>query len=159
MDHKSITLYESMKYRSFVGRQEDKTCASHGRLRFLRGKGGGIPSLRCAIEYIHTYSLIHDDLPCMDNDDLRRGKPTNHKIYGEAWPLWRETAFNPRAFEAMNRDMLLYLDDAKALNRRITSGIRNKQRLRLQRNGSRSGGRYGGRGTKAAPVKCLIIFT
>ena len=38
----------------------------------------------CAIEYIHTYSLIHDDLPCMDNDDLRRGKPTNHKIYGEA---------------------------------------------------------------------------
>ena len=36
-----------------------------------------------AIEMIHTYSLIHDDLPCMDNDDLRRGKPTNHKVYGE----------------------------------------------------------------------------
>ena len=38
----------------------------------------------CAVEMIHTYSLIHDDLPCMDDDDLRRGKPTNHKIYGEA---------------------------------------------------------------------------
>ena len=38
----------------------------------------------CAIEYMHTYSLIHDDLPCMDNDDLRRGKPTNHKVFGEA---------------------------------------------------------------------------
>ncbi len=37
-----------------------------------------------AIEMIHTYSLIHDDLPCMDNDDLRRGKPTNHKVFGEA---------------------------------------------------------------------------
>ena len=38
----------------------------------------------CALEMIHTYSLIHDDLPCMDDDDLRRGKPTNHKVYGEA---------------------------------------------------------------------------
>ncbi|KAK9157624.1 hypothetical protein Scep_004198 [Stephania cephalantha] len=37
----------------------------------------------CAVEMIHTMSLIHDDLPCMDNDDLRRGKPTNHKVYGE----------------------------------------------------------------------------
>ena len=41
----------------------------------------------CAIEMIHTFSLIHDDLPCMDNDDLRRGKPTNHKVYGEAIAL------------------------------------------------------------------------
>lgn len=38
----------------------------------------------CAVEMIHTYSLIHDDLPCMDDDDLRRGKPTNHKVFGEA---------------------------------------------------------------------------
>ena len=38
----------------------------------------------CAIEMIHTYSMIHDDLPCMDDDDLRRGRPTNHKVYGEA---------------------------------------------------------------------------
>lgn len=43
----------------------------------------GIP-VGCAVEMIHTYSLIHDDLPCMDDDDLRRGKPTNHKVYGEA---------------------------------------------------------------------------
>lgn len=41
----------------------------------------------CSVEMIHTYSLIHDDLPCMDNDDLRRGKPTNHKVYGEAMAL------------------------------------------------------------------------
>ena len=38
----------------------------------------------CALEFIHTYSLIHDDLPALDNDDLRRGKPTNHKVFGEA---------------------------------------------------------------------------
>lgn len=43
----------------------------------------GIP-VGCAVEMIHTYSLIHDDLPCMDDDDLRRGKPTNHKVFGEA---------------------------------------------------------------------------
>lgn len=42
-----------------------------------------VMQMACAIEMIHTYSLIHDDLPCMDNDDLRRGKPTNHKVYGE----------------------------------------------------------------------------
>ena len=41
----------------------------------------------CAVEMIHSYSLIHDDLPCMDDDDLRRGKPTNHKVYGEATAL------------------------------------------------------------------------
>ncbi|QGU95156.1 polyprenyl synthetase family protein [Clostridium bovifaecis] len=44
----------------------------------------GLIPMACALEMIHTYSLIHDDLPCMDNDDLRRGKPTNHKVYGEA---------------------------------------------------------------------------
>ena len=55
-------------------------------LEFANACGGSkedaLP-LACAMEYIHTYSLIHDDLPCMDNDDLRRGKPTNHKVYGE----------------------------------------------------------------------------
>jgi geranylgeranyl diphosphate synthase type II len=41
----------------------------------------------CAIEMVHAMSLVHDDLPCLDNDDLRRGKPTNHKVYGEALAL------------------------------------------------------------------------
>ena len=48
-----------------------------------KGKDKEIIDMAAAIEMIHTYSLIHDDLPCMDNDDLRRGKPTNHKVYGE----------------------------------------------------------------------------
>ncbi len=52
----------------------------------------------CAIEMIHTYSLIHDDLPCMDNDDLRRGKPTSHKVYGEANALLAGDALLTRAF-------------------------------------------------------------
>ncbi len=51
--------------------------------RCLGGDPADVKPLACAIEMIHTYSLIHDDLPAMDNDDLRRGKPTNHKVYGE----------------------------------------------------------------------------
>jgi geranylgeranyl diphosphate synthase type II len=52
----------------------------------------------CAVEFIHTYSLIHDDLPCMDNDDLRRGKPTNHKVYGEAVALLAGDSLLTEAF-------------------------------------------------------------
>ena len=53
----------------------------------------------CAVEMIHTYSLIHDDLPCMDNDDLRRGKPTNHKVFGEAAALLGGDGLLTLAFE------------------------------------------------------------
>lgn len=53
----------------------------------------------CAVEYLHTYSLIHDDLPCMDNDDLRRGKPSCHKMYGEATALLAGDALLTHAFE------------------------------------------------------------
>lgn len=59
----------------------------------------GALSFACALEMIHTYSLIHDDLPCMDNDDLRRGKPTNHKVYGEAAATLAGDALLTLAFE------------------------------------------------------------
>ena len=55
----------------------------------------------CALEYIHTYSLIHDDLPAMDDDDLRRGKPTNHKVFGEACAILAGDALLNRAYEIM----------------------------------------------------------
>ena len=56
----------------------------------------------CALEMIHTYSLIHDDLPCMDNDDFRRGKPTNHKVYGEAVALLAGDTLLTYAFEVLS---------------------------------------------------------
>ena len=59
----------------------------------------GALSFAAALEMIHTFSLIHDDLPCMDNDDLRRGKPTNHKVYGEATALLAGDALSLIAFE------------------------------------------------------------
>ena len=66
---------------------------------------GGVPEsalpVACAIEMMHTFSLIHDDLPCMDNDDLRRGKPTNHKVYGETLAVLAGDAMQPEAFRLM----------------------------------------------------------
>lgn len=71
-------------------------------LEFARACGGtredALP-LACALEYVHTYSLIHDDLPCMDNDDLRRGKPSCHKAFGEATALLAGDALLTHAFE------------------------------------------------------------
>ncbi len=58
--------------------------------------------LACAVEYIHTYSLIHDDLPCMDNDDFRRGKPSNHIVYGEAFALLAGDGLLTAAFEKIS---------------------------------------------------------
>ena len=61
----------------------------------------GLTPFLCAIECIHTYSLIHDDLPCMDDDDLRRGKPTSHKVFGEAAAVLAGDALLTFAFELL----------------------------------------------------------
>lgn len=60
----------------------------------------------CAVEMLHTYSLIHDDLPCMDNDDLRRGKPTNHKVFGESTAVLAGDALQAEAFGTILRSPL-----------------------------------------------------
>jgi geranylgeranyl diphosphate synthase type II len=65
------------------------------------GKGEGILPVACAIEMIHTYSLIHDDLPSIDNDDYRRGKPTCHKVFGEAMAILAGDALLTEAFNIM----------------------------------------------------------
>lgn len=64
---------------------------------------GAIP-FACAVEMIHTYSLIHDDLPCMDDDDLRRGKPSNHKVYGEDIALLAGDALQTLAYDVITSD-------------------------------------------------------
>ena len=75
-------LYESMRYSLLAGGKRIRPVLT---LEFARLAGldwkRAVP-VACALELVHTYSLIHDDLPCMDDDDLRRGKPTNHKVYG-----------------------------------------------------------------------------
>ena len=61
----------------------------------------GAIQVGCALEFIHTYSLIHDDLPALDNDDLRRGKPTNHKVFGEAIAILAGDALLTLAFQTL----------------------------------------------------------
>lgn len=68
------------------------------------GKAEAALPFACAVEMIHTYSLIHDDLPCMDNDDYRRGQPANHKVYGEDIALLAGDALQSMAYDAMLSD-------------------------------------------------------
>ena len=119
IDHKSITLYDSMKYSLMAGGKRIRPVLLLAACDFCGGKIEEALPYACAIEYIHTYTLIHDDLPCMDNDDLRRGIPTNHKVYGDAVATLAGDGLQSAAYEAMQRDVLLYLDDLKALKKRI----------------------------------------
>ena len=76
------TLYESMNYSLMAGGKRIRPVLMLATIEALGHDAAPYTEMACALECIHTYSLIHDDLPCMDNDDLRRGKPTNHVIYG-----------------------------------------------------------------------------
>ena len=76
-------IYDAASYSLNVGGKRIRPILFMLVYNMYKGKDKEIIDMAAAIEMIHTYSLIHDDLPCMDNDDLRRGKPTNHKVYGE----------------------------------------------------------------------------
>lgn len=91
-------LYESMKYSLLAGGKRLRPMLVLAVLEALdKPIERGVP-FAVALEMIHTYSLIHDDLPAMDDDDLRRGKPTNHKVYGEATAILAGDALLTRAF-------------------------------------------------------------
>lgn len=77
-------LYEAIRYSLLSGGKRVRATLVLETCRMLGGKVEAALPFACAVEMIHTYSLIHDDLPCMDDDDMRRGKPTCHKVFGEA---------------------------------------------------------------------------
>jgi geranylgeranyl diphosphate synthase type II len=77
-------LYEAIKYSLLSGGKRVRATLVLETCKALGGDASAAMPFACAVEMIHTYSLIHDDLPCMDNDDMRRGKPTCHKVFGEA---------------------------------------------------------------------------
>lgn len=119
IDPKSITLYDSMKYSLTAGGKRLRPVLLLAACEFCGGDYKVALPYALAIEYIHTYSLIHDDLPAMDNDDLRRGVPTNHIVHGEAMAILAGDGLLSSAFEAMNKDMLLYFDEASCLKCRV----------------------------------------
>ena len=119
IDNKSISLYDSMKYSLQAGGKRLRPVLLLAACEFAGGNIKDAIPYAMAIEYIHTYSLIHDDLPAMDNDDLRRGLPTNHKVYGEALAILAGDGLLNTAFEAMNKEMMLYFDDPSQLPKRV----------------------------------------
>lgn len=94
-------LYDAMCYSLMAGGKRIRPVLVLECCRLCGGAPAEVLPFAGAIEMIHTYSLIHDDLPCMDDDDLRRGRPTNHKVYGEATAVLAGDALLTAAFEFM----------------------------------------------------------
>ncbi len=92
------TLFESMRYSLLAGGKRLRPIFVFDFCRMCGGDWKKAAPFAAAVEMIHTYSLIHDDLPCMDNDDYRRGMPTNHKVYGEAMAVLAGDALLTTAF-------------------------------------------------------------
>lgn len=96
-----VSIHQSMRYSVFAGGKRVRPILCYESARLFEENPTGALAVGCAIEFIHTYSLIHDDLPALDNDDLRRGKPTNHKKFGEAIAILAGDALLTLAFQTV----------------------------------------------------------
>jgi geranylgeranyl diphosphate synthase, type II len=97
-------LHESMRYSLLAGGKRIRPALCLAACELVGGEMETAMPTACALEMIHTMSLIHDDLPSMDNDDFRRGKPTNHKVYGEEMAILAGDALLSHAFEYIGRE-------------------------------------------------------
>src|SRR5258706_2696365 len=102
------SLHRAMRHSIFAGgkRLRPILCMAAGEA--CGGSKEMATFAACAVECMHTYSLIHDDLPCMDDDDMRRGVPTCHKVYGEAMALLAGDALQALAFEFVAKSQLTH---------------------------------------------------
>jgi len=97
-----VSIHSAMRHSTFAGGKRLRpVLAMQAALTLNDALPKGIERLGAALEMLHTYSLIHDDLPALDNDDLRRGKPTCHKVFGEAIAILAGDALQTRAFEVL----------------------------------------------------------
>jgi geranylgeranyl diphosphate synthase type II len=96
---KPATIHKAMRYSLFAGGKRMRPALLLAAAQACGGSEPDALPLACAVECIHTYSLIHDDLPAMDDDDFRRGKPTNHKVFGEGMAVLAGDALLTQAFE------------------------------------------------------------
>ena len=96
---KPATIHKAMRYSLFAGGKRMRPALTLAAATACGGTEAAAMPLACAVECIHTYSLIHDDLPAMDNDDFRRGKPTNHKVFGDGIAVLAGDALLTQAFE------------------------------------------------------------
>ncbi len=100
---KPATIHKAMRYSIFAGGKRMRPALVLAAAEACGGTDAAAMPLACAVECIHTYSLIHDDLPAMDDDDLRRGKPTNHVVFGEGIAVLAGDALLTQAFEVAAR--------------------------------------------------------
>ena len=96
---KPATIHKAMRYSLFAGCKRMRPALTRAAAEACGGREADALPLACAVECIHTYSLIHDDLPAMDDDDFRRGKPTSHKVFGEGIAILAGDALLTQAFE------------------------------------------------------------
>ncbi|HEY6988124.1 MAG TPA: farnesyl diphosphate synthase [Bryobacteraceae bacterium] len=122
------SIHRAMRYSLFAGGKRIRPILAIAAARTIGGDGTGIENAACALELIHTYSLIHDDLPALDNDDLRRGRPTCHKVFGEALAVLAGDSLLTLAFEVLSR----------------LPGVASERRIRLVEELSRAAGTVGG---------------
>ncbi len=99
-----VSIHKAMRHSVFAGgkRLRPTLCIEAGRM-IAGAIPAGIDDLGAALEMLHTYSLIHDDLPALDNDDLRRGRPTCHKVFGEAIAILAGDALQTQAYQVLAR--------------------------------------------------------
>lgn len=103
-DERPPSIHQAMRHSVFAGGKRIRPilCMEAGRT-IAGALPPGIEDLGAALEMLHTYSLIHDDLPALDNDDLRRGRPTCHKVFGEAIAILAGDALQTQAYESLSR--------------------------------------------------------
>ncbi len=96
-----LSLHQAMRYSVFAGGKRLRPILMIAASEAVGGTAQQVMHAACALEMIHTYSLVHDDLPAMDDDDFRRGRPTNHKVYGEATAVLAGDALLTEAFRLL----------------------------------------------------------
>lgn len=119
-DCPQTSIYDAMRYSLTAGGKRLRPVLALAVNEILGGDESKVLPFGCAIEMIHTYSLIHDDLPAMDNDDYRRGRLTNHKVYGEAMAILAGDGLLNLAFEVMSGQILKLQDN-------MASGVKAMQ--------------------------------
>lgn len=134
---KPRTIHEAMRYSLFAGGKRLRPALCLAAAEACGGAMEAALPLACAVECIHTYSLIHDDLPAMDDDDFRRGKPTSHKVFGEAIAILAGDALLTQAFEIAaqargwpryaHRDLVLELAHAAGSRQLIAGQVADLQ--------------------------------
>jgi geranylgeranyl diphosphate synthase, type II len=100
-DAPPVTIHRAMRYSLFAGGKRIRPILCVEAARAISDSAEGAVAAACSIELIHTYSLIHDDLPALDNDDYRRGKLTNHKVFGDAMAILAGDALLTLAFQVL----------------------------------------------------------